>query len=268
MARPLVLVKLGGSLITDKARPRVARHAAIRRLARELAAVAKNPRAPRLVVGHGSGSFGHAAAARGGLIPGADATRSLDAIARTQRAASDLHRIVIAALADAGARPFSLAPSSFLYAAGGRVTGLFAEPILKALDLGLLPVVYGDVVLDARRGAVIVSTEELFQVLVKAAARRGRPVSRAVWLGETDGVRDRDGCTIARLSAAEAHRTARRVTGASGTDVTGGMALRLRAAGALAKSGVVSAIVDGRKAGAIGSAIAGHETGGTRVDPW
>ena len=267
MARPLVLVKLGGSLITDKARPRVARHAVIRRLARELAAIARNPRAPRLVVGHGSGSFGHVAAARGGLIAGANATRSLDAIARTQRAAADLHRIVVAALADAGARPFSFAPSSFLIAAGGRVTGSFAEPILEALDLGLLPVVYGDVVLDARRGAVIVSTEELFQVLVEEAARRRRPVSRAVWLGVTDGVRDRDGRTIARLSAAEARRTARRVTGASGVDVTGGMALRLRAAGALAKAGVASAIVDGRKAGTIAPAIAGRETGGTRVDP-
>jgi isopentenyl phosphate kinase len=267
MARPLVLLKLGGSLITDKARPGFARHAAIRRLARELAAVVMHARGPRLLVGHGSGSFGHAAAARGGLTPGADATRSLDAIARTQRAAADLHRIVVGALADAGALPFSFAPSSFLHAANGRVTASFAGPIFDALDRGLLPVVYGDVVLDSRRGAVIVSTEELFQVLVKEAARRRSPVARVVWLGETDGVRDGDGHPIARLSAAEAKRTARRVTGASGIDVTGGMALRLRAAGALAEAGIASAIVDGRKAGAIASAIAGREPGGTRVDP-
>jgi isopentenyl phosphate kinase len=266
MARPLVLVKLGGSLITDKARPRFARHAAIRRLARELAAVVKRPRGPRLLVGHGSGSFGHAAAARGGLIPGADATRSLDAIARTQRAAADLHRIVIAALGDAGARPFSFAPSSFLHAANARVTASLVEPIFDALDRGLLPVVYGDVVLDARRGAVIVSTEELFQLLADAAAKRRTPVARVIWLGETDGVRGGDGRRIARLSAADAKRTARRVRGASGVDVTGGMALRLRAAGALAEAGVASAIVDGRKAGAIAAAIAGRGAGGTRVD--
>ena len=266
MARPFILLKLGGSLITDKARPRVARHATIRRLARELAAAAKNPRAPRIVVGHGSGSFGHAAAAHGGLVPGADATRRLDAIARTQRAAADLHRIVVAALADAGARAFSFAPSSFLYAANGRVTASFVTPIFDALGRGLLPVVYGDVVLDARRGALIVSTEELFQILVKEAARRKNPVSRVVWLGETDGVRDRDGRTIARLSSAGAKRTAHGVTGASGVDVTGGMSLRLRTAGALAKVGVASAIVDGRKAGAIASAIAGRATGGTRVE--
>jgi len=267
MARPLVFLKLGGSLITDKARPGFARHAAIRRLARELAAVVKNPRGPRLLVGHGSGSFGHVAAARGGLIPGAHAKPSLDAIARTQRAAADLHQIVVAALHGAGARPFSFAPSSFLCSANGRLGAPFAGPIFDALDSGLLPVVYGDIVLDERRGAVIVSTEELFQLLAKDAARRKLDVARVVWLGETDGVRNGSGRTIPRLTAAEAKRTARRVIGASGIDVTGGMALRLRSAAALAEAGVPSAIVDGRKAGAIAPAIAGRETGGTLVHP-
>ncbi len=265
MARPFVLVKLGGSLITDKTRPGVARHAAIRRIALELTAFALNPRAPRLLVGHGSGSFGHAAAASGGLTPGADASHRLAAIAHTQRRAAELHAIVLEQLADAGALPFSFAPSSFLSAANGRVNGVFAEPIFEALDRGLMPVVYGDVVLDRKRGAVIVSTEELFLILVKEAVRRRRPVGRAVWLGETDGVLDDHGGAIARMSKASALRTARGVAGASGVDVTGGMALRLRTAGALAQAGVRSAIVDGRKPGALAAAIAGRGAGGTQV---
>lgn len=266
MPRPIAFIKLGGSLITDKTRPGVARHASISRLAEELASAAKRRSGPRLIVGHGSGSYGHAAANDGGLTPGADARKRLDAISGTQHRAAELHRLVVAALIKAGARPFSFAPSSFLCAADGRVGRPFAEPIFDALELGLLPVVYGDVVLDRKRGAVIVSTEELFLLLVKEAARRRTPVARAVWLGETDGVRDETGETIARLSAASALRTAGRVTGASGVDVTGGMALRLRTAGALAGAGIASSIVDGRKAGALAAAMAGRAVGGTRVD--
>jgi isopentenyl phosphate kinase len=265
MARPIVLLKLGGSLITDKTRPGVARHPAIRRLARELAAAGADPRGPRLLVGHGSGSFGHAAASVGGLRPGADARRRLDAISHTQHRAAELHRLVVAALVDAGARPFSFAPSSFLCAAGGRFRARFFEPIFEALDRGLLPVVYGDVVLDRTRGAVVVSTEELFLLLATEAARRKRLVARAGWLGETDGVHDGNGRTIARLTASAALRTSRRVSGSSGVDVTGGMALRLRAAGTLAQAGIVSMIVDGRKAGAIAAAVAGSASRGTRV---
>jgi len=266
MSRPIVLLKLGGSLITDKTRPGVARHATIRRLAQELASAAKQSRGPRLVVGHGSGSFGHAAAAGGGLTRGADARRRLDAISHTQHRAAELHRLLVAALLNAGARPFSFAASSFLRSTNGRVGRPFVEPIFEALDLGLLPVVYGDVVLDRARGAVIVSTEQLFLLLAKEAARRRFPVARAVWLGETDGVHDDAGERLARLSAAAAFRAARRVNGASGVDVTGGMALRLRAAGALAKADIASLIVDGRRAGAIAAAIAGRASGGTRVD--
>ena len=266
MPRPIVLLKLGGSLITDKTRPGVARHAAISRLADELALAVTHRSRPRLVVGHGSGSYGHAAASDGGLTPGADVRKRLDAISGTQHRAAELHRLVVAALVNAGARPFSVAPSSFLCAVGGRVGRPFVEPIFEALELGLLPIVYGDVVLDRKRGAVIVSTEEVFLLLAQEAARRGNRVVRVVWLGETDGVRDEAGGTIARLSAATALRTARRVTGASGVDVTGGMALRLRTAGTLAGAGISSSIVDGRKAGAVGAAIAGRTSGGTRVD--
>jgi isopentenyl phosphate kinase len=263
MARPIVLLKLGGSLITDKRRPGVARPAAIRRLAREIAAASRG-RGARLLVGHGSGSFGHDAAARGGLTPGTDARRRLDAVAATQRRAGELHRLVIEALADAGARPFSFAPSSFLEASDGRVARAFLEPIFTAVDGGFLPVVYGDIIVDRSRGALVVSTEALFLILARAAARRRLPIARAIWLGETDGVCNGDGGRITRLQAFEAVAASRRVSGASGVDVTGGMALRLRTAGALARTGVPSAIVDGRRRGVVAWSIS-RRPGGTWV---
>jgi isopentenyl phosphate kinase len=266
MKDPIVFIKLGGSLITDKTRPGVARHAVIRRLAKDLASATRRSRGPRIILGHGSGSFGHAAAADGGLTRGADVRRRVDAIALTQHRAAELHRLVVAALVDAGARPFSFAASSFLSAAGGHLTARFVEPIFEALGRGLLPVVYGDVVLDRSLGAVIVSTEDLFVLLADEAAKRKLTVSRAGWLGATSGVYASNGRTIPRLSAAEAHRAAGNVSGAAGRDVTGGMALRLRAAGLLSKAGIASTIVDGRKSGAIAAAIAGRASGGTRVD--
>lgn len=265
MRRPVVLVKLGGSLITEKARTGVARRAVIDRLAREIAVLVRGPRGKRLVIGHGSGSFGHVAAAEGGLGGrGSKAQAGPEGIAHTQHRAADLHAIVVAALDDAGARPFSLAPSSFMTCSRGRVSKLFADPLFHALDLGLVPVVYGDVVLDRTRGAVVVSTEEVFLSLARESAARRVKIARVVWLGETDGVYARDGRTVATLSPLAASRRARDVTGAAGVDVTGGMALRLRSAAALARRGIASVIADGRAAGALAAAVAGAG-GGTRV---
>lgn len=265
MRDSVVMVKLGGSLITDKRRDGAVRLRVIRRVARELARAAATVPGVRLIVGHGSGSFGHVAASAAGLVRGADARKRLDGISRTQRRAADLHWIVIDALADAGARPFSLAPSSFLEARDGGVIRVFAGPVFEALRLGLLPVVYGDVVLDTSRGATIVSTEEVLAALVRAARRRGVAIRRVVWVGETDGLYSGDGRTIPVVDASRGSRTAAWAGPAAGTDVTGGMTHRLSVAARLARNGVESLLIDGRGVGRLASALAGHSSGGTRV---
>ena len=254
---PLTLVKLGGSLITDKRRPGRAR------LAGEIAA-AKNL-AGRLIVGHGSGSFGHPAAARHEVHRGVREAAQLLGVARTQARAATLHRLVVEALLDAGAAPFSLAPSSYMTASAGRPVGLSIAPLLHALDRGLLPVTYGDVVLDRRQGATICSTETVFHALVKALRRRGFEVERVLWLGETEGVYDADGALVEEITGANLGRVLAATGAAAGTDVTGGMRHRLETTAALARAGVDSWILDGLVPGALARALAGGEVAGTRV---
>ena len=61
-----------------------------------------------------------------------------------QERAAALHRYVIGSLCDVEANPFSIAPSSFVVAAGGRPVALNDEALLMAYDRGMLPVLYGD----------------------------------------------------------------------------------------------------------------------------
>jgi len=265
--RPVVLVKLGGSLITDKGTPGAARPGVIRRLAGELAAARTAEAAPLVVLGHGSGSFGHVAAAEhglaGGIAPGAGGAR-LAGITETQASAAELHRQVVAALAEAGALPFSIAPSSALVAAAGRPVAWSAEPVALALGLGLLPVVYGDVVLDRERGVAICSTEEVFTALAERLPQHGYRAERALWLGDTAGVLDAEGSTRAEIAPGDLAAAA--IAGsAAGTDVTGGMRHRVDTALALSGLGVESWILDGREPGALAAALAGEPAGGTRV---
>ncbi len=271
--RPVVLVKLGGSLITDKTRPDTPRPEVIRRLARELAEVLAGEGAPHVVLGHGSGSFGHVVAERHrlaeGLFPPASADRArLAGIGETQARAAELHRLVVAELAAAGALPFSIAPSSALVAAGGRPAELAAEPAALALGLGLLPVVYGDVVLDREQGVAICSTERVLLALAERLPALGWRAERALWLGATAGVLDEAGRPIAEISAAEPSSVlaAAAAGAAAGTDVTGGMRHRVDAALALASLGVESWILDGREPGALADALGGRPAG-THVSP-
>lgn len=262
----VVLVKLGGSLITDKQSPDTLRRDLLGRLAQEIARVGREG-GERLVLGHGAGSFGHVAAAKYGLNRGRIEPRQLPGVSLTQERAASLHRAVIDSLLAAGALPFSLAPSSFLTAAAGRPRAARLEPLRRALGLGLLPVVFGDVVLDRRWGASICSTETLFLTFVGPLRRAGWRVGRAFWLGETEGVYDPQGATIARIRRSEIDSLLSTARPPRGTDVTGGMVHRLTTAGQLAALGLTSWILDGRAPGRLQKALAGEEVPGTLVVP-
>ncbi len=243
--KDLVLVKLGGSLITDKRGDCAARPEVIERLAREIAAAWPRMR-ERLVVGHGSGSFGHAAAARHGVGSGPLDASALAGASETRARAAELHALVTSHLLAAGLAPFTWAPSSALTARAGVASRGAIEPLLAALDLGLLPVTYGDVVTDREWGASICSTEAVLSYLAGRLRRRGYRIRRVLWLGATAGIYDRRGVPIPRVDR-DNHANVRRMIGrAAGTDVTGGMLLRLDTARRLARRGIESWIVDGR----------------------
>ncbi len=260
------LVKLGGSLITDKRREKHARLDVIERLAGEIAELRRTA-GGAWIVGHGSGSFGHVEALRHRIHEGIGSAAQLPGLAATADEAARLHRLVTGALRGAGELPYSFAPSSALVAVAGEPAGLGIEPLRRALDLGLLPVVYGDVVMDRERGCSICSTETLFRALVTALQERGRAVERVYWLGETDGVYDARGETIAEIRPAEADAVLEQVSGAAGVDVTGGMRHRLDAALELARRGVASWVGNGLEAGRLGQAVAGEQVPGTWVRP-
>lgn len=260
----LVLVKLGGSLITEKSRQETARREVIVRLAGEIArAAAAIPE--RIVLGHGSGSFGHVAAHRFGIGSRSLGPEQLPGVCVTQERAAALHREVTGALAAAGALPFSIAPSSCVVAEAGRPAALAEEPLLLALERGLLPVTYGDVVMDRAWGASICSTERLFDLLARRLLERGHFVRRVLWLGETAGLYDAAGRTVPRVTEKTAPKAFKAIGAPAGTDVTGGMRHRLETALALARHGIPSLLADGLAPGLLERALRGETVPGTEV---
>lgn len=278
--RRITLVKLGGSLITDKERPESSRDETIRRLASEIAGSLGSDRRSgpsRLVLGHGSGSFGHVAAARHrihegfGAPPGQggddDRAERLAGACEVQGRAAELHRRVLAALRDAGVPAFSIAPSSALVTDGGRPVRLATESFRLALAAGLVPVTYGDLVMDRAQGCAIASTETVFAILAAELRRRDHALDRVLWAGVTDGVLNAEGRTIPEVRGQDGEAALAAAGPAAGTDVTGGMRHRLESALSLARDGVESLIFDGTVPGRLAAALRREPVGGTRVAP-
>lgn len=265
-AEGILLVKLGGSLITDKSRPRTVREELLASIAAQLAR-ARTARTGRLLIGHGSGSFGHRAAARFAVHEGIDGEEDLEGVTATQGAAAELHVRVLDALREEGVPTFSVAPSSAIVTSARRPHTVAVDALEQALAAGLVPVTYGDVVMDRTQGAAVCSTETALLAFAGGLLQRGGVVRGAWWFGDTPGVLDAGGETMPVIRRSELSELRDRVGGAAATDVTGGMRHRLEAVAELADLGVTSWILDGRPAGAVQEALLEEPEHGTRIDP-
>lgn len=257
----LVFVKLGGSLITDKTKPFTARMDIITRLAREIHA-AKRERKLKVVVGHGGGSFPHVPAKKYEVHKGVVSPETYRGIAEVQDAASRLNRMVVESLMEAGENAVSVQPSACAVAKGGRIVHFDVKPMKRMLAENLLPVPYGDVVVDLEKGCAILSTEMIFDYL----ARKLKP-SRIILAGITDGVftsdpqLDRKAERIAEITPANFERIRSALKGSAGIDVTGGMLHKVEILLGLAKLGVPSRIVNGFEEGNLKQALLGKKVG-------
>ncbi|MCX6025621.1 MAG: isopentenyl phosphate kinase [Chloroflexi bacterium] len=261
----LVFLKLGGSLITDKSLPRTARQDVIGRLAAEVAQARRERPDLALVLGHGSGSFGHVEAQRYGTARGVSTPAEWRGMAEVWRVADLLNRIVIDVFAEAGIPVMRFSPSSGGMGQSGRVVALPSEPLRMALEGGLVPVVYGDVMLDQERGGMIASTEASFAYL----AARLEP-HRILLAGLERGVYSdfpRGRTVIPVLTRRDWDTLRGQVGGSVNADVTGGMASKVEGMLDLMGSlpGLRAFIYSGESAGATRRALLGEELEGTWI---
>lgn len=220
---PPIFLKLGGSLLTDKTGFEQIREDVLQRVASEIAAARHANPQLRLVLGHGSGSFGHTHASQHGTRTGVSTANGWAGFAAVSDSALRLNRIVVKALLQAGVPAVSLSPSASAVVEDGRVKYLATEPITAALNAGLVPVIHGDVAFDQVRGGTILSTEEVMGYLV------GRLKPSSILLaGETRGVYDTAGEVIGRITPQNFDQIKAALGGSRGADVTGGMAAKVQ----------------------------------------
>ena len=259
----LVFVKLGGSLITDKNKPFSEDLKTIKRLASEIHK-ARQKTGTLFIVGHGGGSYPHVPAKKFKTAQGVLGKESYQGIAEVQDAAARLNRIVVHELINAGENTVSFSPSSFMIAKDGEIKKAFLDPLLRLLDFGMLPVVYGDVLLDLKMGCSIASTEKILNFLAFKLKDKFK-VKKVIHCGKTNGVYDRKGKTITKINTKNFGKVRAEIGSSYGIDVTGGMLHKVEESLVLAKVGIPSVIINGARKGELLKVLLGESHKGTEV---
>ena len=264
MASPaLLFLKLGGSLITDKDRPSTPRPETLERLAAEIAAARAAQPGLALVLGHGSGSFGHSAARRHGTRHGVQSALQWLGFQEVWREARALNQIVLEACLHAGLPVMAFPPSAAVLSREGQVLRWDLEPLRRALQAGLMPLVNGDTVFDETRGGAILSTEEAFIYL----AHHLRP-ARILLAGLEPGVwADFPTCSrlLEEITPETLSGLSKGLGGSASVDVTGGMREKVEIMLALASQipGFRAQIFTGQQPGLLTRVLLGDNSGTT-----
>lgn len=212
-----VVVKLGGSVITEKDEPETVADDRLAGLAGALA----DGDIDDLVVVHGAGSFGHprAAAHDVSATDGVQDAAAIRDIAGTMEA---LNTAVVGALADAGVAAVPVHPASVAHRTADGALEFPTGAIETLLDDGFVPVLHGDIISHASAGATILSGDEIVTHLARAV-----DADRVGLCSTVPGVLDDDGTVIPSITAFS--DAAGALGGSDATDVTGGMAGKVRA---------------------------------------
>lgn len=237
-----VIIKLGGSVITDKRLAFKANYRSMHRIARELARVRD-----RLILLNGAGSFGHIPVKRSGLDKGFSRTKTRS-FAATKLQLLRLQKILASVLCSHRIPVVAFTSSSFMMARSGRLCRAELAPIREFLDLGLVPLFGGDLVPDLDQGWRVVSADQMASWIAPRVE-----ASMIIYGTDVDGLYSsdpkirRDAELIRTISCRDIRKVAASALRSRMPDVTAGMQGKLFEAEYAAKRGVEVVIMNLRK---------------------
>ncbi|WP_254768746.1 isopentenyl phosphate kinase [Salinilacihabitans rarus] len=221
----MIVLKLGGSVITDKDRAETLDGEALDRAADAVAAAFDGATDDALVDGlalvHGGGSFGHVNASEYGVSTTAG-THDPGGVHAIHGAMTTLNRFVLQRLLDRGVPAVPVHPFSAAHRDADGDLHLPTGQVETLLGEGFVPVLHGDLVAHAGEGTTVVSGDELVADLATALG-----ADRVGLCSTVPGVLDGDDEVVEHVAA---YGDVEDALGASeSTDVTGGMAAKVRA---------------------------------------
>ena len=262
-ARKLLIVKLGGSVITHKAStPPEVNKRNIARIAKELKTLDS-----KLIIILGGGAHGHQAAhAYGYGNPTTPPSQLFKGIPHVRHNMSKLALEIESILNNAGIPGVVISPFTIVWLKNGRITGFPLNLIQKSLDSGLVVISHGDVCFDTIKGASILSGDTIAVHLARELS------ASALYLGtDVDGVFEDDphhnpqAKLIPLISNSNKDEVLKKSGPSSATDVTGGMAKKISELITLSSSGTEIAIFNLTVPNRLSDLVLGKPTPCTRI---
>lgn len=267
MKKELVIMKLGGSLVTYKNRwmPTI-NEDNLKRFAKEIAeAYHLKKEKLKLILLHGAGSYGHVLATLYKVLNNDEHERRLLGFAEIQRLQNEFNSIVCAYLQNYNLPAFPVQASASAVLENEKLIHLDIEAIKGLLSVGTIPVLYGVPAFDKVLGGGILSGDEIIRYLAKELKPQ-----RIIHVTDVDGIFDKDpkvyknAKLIKKITRKNFKKIEKSLSGSKHFDVTGGMWKKVKELFEL--KNIKAEIINGLREGYIKRALLGEKGLGTIIE--
>ncbi len=242
----MILIKLGGSIITNKEKPLTPNKILIRKISTHL----KKVKEPMIII-HGGGSFGHYWSVKYDMHTKPDRYSS-KGISLVKNSMVELNSIILESFVESGLNPYCVPPSDFMI--GNSPINNKVKEIPKIARSGLIPISYGDVMWYGKNKFYILSGDKIMGILSKILKPR-----LAIFATNVDGIYS----DMRTRKLLREFRSEKPITSKVTMDVTGGMTRKIQEARGISKNGVKVFFVNGKFPNRIVNAINGKGFEGT-----
>jgi len=256
-----VVLKLGGSVITDKEKPFTAKIDVIDRLASELSEYDG-----KMIIIHGGGSFGHPIAHKYKIKEGYKENQQFIGFAETHLSMQKLNTIILQRLIKYGIPAVPVPPVSIIFSENGIIKNIEYNAIENMINMGFVPILHGDTVLDEKIGFTIVSGDQIAAHLsVKFNA------TYLIFVLDVNGLYVKDprkfpnANLIEKIDVQTLKKTVDAFKGRKGIDVTGGIAEKVKWIIYAAERGTQVILINGNISGRLKEILRGGKTIGTYI---
>lgn len=242
----MILIKLGGSIITNKERPLSARRKAIESILKQI----KKIKEPKIIV-HGGGSYGHYWSVKYDMHT-KPAKYDARGVAIVKNSMIELNKIILDIAVKNRINAYCLPPTDFM---NGNKS--IKNKILTMNDIsksGLIPITFGDALWFGQKKSYILSGDVIMTIIAKVLKPR-----LSVFVLNVDGVYS----DLKTKKLIYDFKKEKPTISINKMDVTGGMARKITEAVKISRSGLNVFFTNGNKPQRITDAVSGKKFEGT-----
>ncbi|NDB63161.1 MAG: gamma-glutamyl kinase [Nitrosopumilaceae archaeon] len=242
----MILIKLGGSIITNKEKALSPRRKTIDNITKQLKKISEP-----IVIVHGGGSFGHYWSVKYDMHTKPE-KYDYHGVAIVKNSMIDLDKIILDSMTKNKLNPYCLPPTDFM--AGNKPITSKVKEIKKIAESNLIPITFGDALWYGQKKSYILSGDKIMSILAKILRPR-----LSIFVLNVDGLYSDFKTKRLIYDMKDQQANIEEIS----MDVTGGMKRKVEEATRISKMGLKVFFVNGNKPQRIIDAVQKNKFEGT-----